>query len=244
MLTGRADIEVLASGAATLDRLDTEAVEFPNAEVLQVLCEIESGDIESLFPPALHPTLPGLVSWQLMHCPESPWGPFRLANTRIQCRSGVRPRAFVLSGRIDNEAARDALSSGWGYPLLMGEIEFRHGYDSVEAAVFEDDLSLLEIGLRNPEPLDAGDVQYVSDCHIAHTPRGIRLVQVDPIIEATRAERGAPEVHHFEALEWGEEGVVPNYPVSASIVSAHITVPQLRYLCLPNQLAFTGTEVL
>jgi hypothetical protein len=250
-------VETLASTSVEMQRLDTEAVRLPNAELLQLLCEIESGEITELLqllceiesgeitellPPALHPTIPGIVSWQVMNCPESPWGPFRMALTRIECRSGVRPRAFTLSGRVDNQAALQALREGWGYPLQLAEIEFRRSYDSTSASVIEDDLSILEIALRDPEPLGNADVQYVSDVHLAHTPRGIRLVQVDPSITVKRAERGTPEVTSFEGIDWGDERVVPNYPVSASVVVADITLEKLRFLCLPHQLAFTGTE--
>lgn len=244
MLIGRADVEELASGGVRMERLDTPSVRFEDAELLQVICEIETAEVEDLLPPSLHPTIPGIVNWQVMQCPDSPWGPFRMALTRIEARSGLRPRAFVLSGRIDNEEAQAELAAGWGYPLHAGEIEFRRGYDAVSASVEEGGLPLLEIGLRDPEPLSPGDLQYVSDCHLAHTPRGIRLVQVDPEREVKRADRGIPEVHHFEASEWGDERVCPIYPVSASIVTADITLPKLRYLCVPDQMAFTGTEKL
>ena len=117
-------------------------------------------------------------------------------------------------------------------------------YDAVHVAVEADGIPLLELGLRDPEPLTPNDIQYVSDCHLAHTPRGVRLVQADPQYSVLRAERGVPEVIHFEASEWGDERVRPIYPVSASITTVDVTLSKLRYLCLPDQLAFTGTEVL
>ena len=46
--------------------------------------------MEAMLPPALHPTLPPIVSWLVYRAISSPWGPFTLAQTRIGCRSGAR----------------------------------------------------------------------------------------------------------------------------------------------------------
>ena len=52
--------------------LDTEAMTLEGVELLQVLCEIKSAAACALLPPALHPTVPALVSWLVYQCPESP----------------------------------------------------------------------------------------------------------------------------------------------------------------------------
>ena len=46
----------------------------------------------------------------------------------------------------------------------------------------------------------------------------------------------------FVAEEWGEERLVPVYPVSASLAQGRLTLPELRFVCRPDELAFTGTE--
>ena len=38
------------------------------------------------------------------------------------------------------------------------------------------------------------------------------------------------------------ETSVPRHPVSASVVSASITLPPIRFVCRPDVLAFAGTE--
>jgi hypothetical protein len=78
--------------------------------------------------------------------------------------------------------------------------------------------------------------------HLAHTPRGLRLVQVDPAVAVARAERGRPELGAFDAVAWGDARLLPTEPVSASIALADVTLPALRYLCRPDVWAFDGTE--
>ena len=180
MLSGLADPGARESGAPSLPHLGTEAVTLEGASVLQVLCEV-ANDHAELLPPALHPTLPGIVTWMVYDVPDSPWGAFRLAQTRLECRSGTRPRGFLISGVIDNDTARQALETRWGYLLASGQIDFRRGYDGVDVGVRSPaGEPILALGLREPMRLPPEVLQFVSSMHPAHTPRGYRLVQVDP----------------------------------------------------------------
>jgi hypothetical protein len=242
MLSGVADPRAREASAPSMPDLDTEALTLAGVSVLQVLCEL-ANDPAELLPPALHPTLPGVVSWLVYDCPDSPWGSFRLAQTRIQCRSGTRPRGFLVSGVIDNETARQALERRWGYQLAPGRIDFRRGYDGADALVRgRDDAVVLRLGLRDPVLLPPEVVQFVSGVHPARTPRGYRLVQVDPRHDVHRAERGEPEIADFDAEAWGEGRLLPVYPISAAVCLADLTLPRLRFLCRPGEMAFTGTE--
>ena len=69
----------------------------------------------------------------------SPWGPFAMAQTRIECRSGVRPRGFLIAAVVDNAAAAAALSSRWGFRVMPGEVRLRRFYDQVRAEVTIDE---------------------------------------------------------------------------------------------------------
>ena len=244
MLSGVADPAARESEAPTLSDLDTEPISLEGASVLQVLCEVANDNAE-LLPPALHPTVPGIVNWGVYDFPDSPWGAFRMAQTRIECRSGTRPRGFLISGVIDNAAAREALEARWGYQLTAGEIELRRGYDGVEVAVrSQSGEPMLSLGLRAPVRLPPEVVQFVASIHPARTPRGYRLLQVDLRHGLERAERGEPLVEWFDAAAWGEARIAPVYPVSACICLGAVVLPRLRFLCKPDQIAFTGTEVI
>jgi hypothetical protein len=243
MLFGTADPdELLSARAVEMKRLDSEAEPLENVTVLQVLCELDSSGECEMLPPALHPTIPPLVNWQAWSVPESPWGAFTLAMTRIECRSGVRPRTLLTGVYIDNPDAAAALAERWGYGLQPADVVLERRYDEVRCDVELEGESILEIGLRDPVPLGSTDVQYIAALHAAHTDRGLRLVQCDPRHEPERAERGDPIVDHFDASLWGEERMTPAYPVSASVATGRVTLPKLRFVCKADEMAFTGTE--
>jgi len=244
MLSGTADPKALRVGAPNLTDLVGEAVVLDGVETLQVICETAAGEAQNLLPPALHPTLPGLLSWTVQKVPESPWGSFQLAQTRLQCRSGVRPRGFLCSARVDNEAAAAALEARWGFRVGLGRVALSRRYDEIGASVGAVESPILEVALRDPEPLGADYIQYVAGMHLAQTERGLRLVQVDCEYQPERSERGTPVVGEFDPAAWGAGTLQPEYPVSASFTVGSMTLPTLRFLCRPGVWAFDGTEAL
>ncbi|HEY4670031.1 MAG TPA: hypothetical protein VIH05_09680, partial [Tepidiformaceae bacterium] len=78
-LVGSRDISQLASESPVMPGLDTEPLELPGAQLLQLLYEIDDSGMTSLLPPALHPTIPPTVLITVTNVPESPWGSFALA---------------------------------------------------------------------------------------------------------------------------------------------------------------------
>jgi hypothetical protein len=242
MLIGSADPDVLAQGAPTLPSFGTEAVELCGVETLQVFCEIERKGTDALLPPGLHPTLPPAVTWLVQRVAESPWGAFGMAQCRIECRSGLRPRGFLRGGVADNEQAAAELAARWGYALQPGAVRLKRGYDEIRATVSLDGEEVLDLALCDPIPLRIADAYYVANMNLARTPNGLRLVQVDPRFEVERAERGRPAIHRFEAAAWRSEGARPSHPVAASFTIATVTLPALRYVCRPDVLAFVGAE--
>jgi len=242
MLVGTADPKVLAEGAPSLADFGAEPLTLSGVETLQILSEIEREGADGLLPPGLHPTLPPIATWLVQRVPESPWGAFQLAQCRIECRSGLRPRGFLRSGVIDNPKAAAELGVRWGYRLRPGEIRLDRSYDRIAARVSLGDESILDVALQDPMPLRPEDAYTVASVHLAHTPRGLRLLQVDPHFEVARAERGRPLIRHFDASAWSSPGVHPSHPVSALFTLASMTLPALRYACRPEVLAFEGTE--
>lgn len=242
MLTGTADLDTIGRGAPTMDGLDTPEVALDGVALLQVFAEMRSGPLEALLPPALHPTLPPVVAWSFQRVPESPWGPFQLAETRIECRSGLRPRGYLVGGIVDNPRAADALARRWGYRLHPGELELRAGYHEHRIRVRAGGRLVLELALGDPTPLGTHDVQFIASVHPAHTPRGFRLVQCDPRIEVSRAERGTPAIGCFYAAAFGEDRIEPTEPISAAFCHARVVLPRLRYMCRADLHAFVGTE--
>jgi hypothetical protein len=242
MIVGTADPQALAARAPTLESFGSEPLALGRVEMLQLVCEIAAREVEALYPPALHPTLPPLAVWQVYRCAESTLGGFTMALLRLSCRIGVRPRGFVFGGFIDSVPAARALAARFGYPLRPAEVRLRRYYDEVTAAVVLDGDTILELAARDAVPLSPSDVQYTAAMHLAQTPNGLRLLQVEPEHRLDRAERGTPRVVRFDAAAWGEERIRPTLAVSASVVLGTVTIPPIRYVCRPDVLAFEGTE--
>ena len=242
MLIGSANVEELAARGPTLESFDAEALALEHTLVVQVGYEIATPHRESMLPPALHPTDPPLVTWLFYRCPASPWGSFAVAQTRIECRSGLRVRGFLVSAVTDNAAAATALAARWGYATRVGRIELHRHYDSLDAAVEIDGRTILDLTVSDPDPLAPADVQYVANMNLARTPRGVRLVQVEARYNVERVERGRPTVRRFDGAAWGEPRLEPVYPVAGSVAVATVTLPRLRFVCRPDVLAFEGTE--
>lgn len=241
-MIGAASLDALLRTAPTLERFDTEPLVLEHTQSLQFLCETETAGAQALLPAGLHPTIPGAFSILVQHVPASPFGAFSLAQVRIECRSGVRPRAFLLLGWIDNAAAGEALGSRFAYRLAEATVRLERNYDEVSARVERAGRTLLALRARRPQPLGVSEVQYVANMHLAHTPRGPRLVQVDPEVNVERAERGVPEVVAFAGEALGAPGLEARLPISASFTVGRVTLPRLRFLCAPDRPAFEGTE--
>ena len=243
MLSGTKSVDALGAGAPVMDSLDTQPCVLEDVLILKVLHEISADGITDVLPPGLHPTIPPLVTWMVWEVGASEFGPFCIAQTRVECRSGARPRAMLVAAVVDSHAAADALRARWGYRVSVGEIAVDRSYDRASAVVSADGAVVLDLEIVDPVPLRPSDLQWMASMHVAHTPRGLRLIQVDPSYDVTRAERGRPIVRAFDAAAWGDEAIVPTHPVAATISSATITLPKLRFLCAPDQLAFMATEV-
>jgi hypothetical protein len=242
MLIGAVNLSELEARAPGV-HLDVEPLELEGAEILQVLYEMPGHCREPLLPPALHPTDPPVVAWLLYRCPSSPWGPFAMAQTRIECRSGLRLRAYLVSAVVDNEKAAEALRRSWAYAPRAGVITWRRHYDEVRVAVEIGAGVALEVVVSDPDPLAPEDVQYVAGMHAAKTAKGLRLLQVEPRHRLSRAERGRPRLLRFDAAACGDARIEPVHPISASLAVAGITLPPVRFVCRPDVLGFEGTEV-
>lgn len=244
MLRGNASVDELTQFTATLDDFGTDAVTLTDVDILQAVFEMRVAGREASLPAGLHPTNPPSFVMQFWRCPTSPWGPFLLAQGRVGCRSGLRPRGFVQGCVCDNDDAAGALRRRWGFPVRAGIVSLQWRYDAVTASATLDGACAVSLRAFDPEPLGPGDVSYSSSVVLAATPRGLRLVQVDADTILARAERVRPRLDAFSASAWVHPSVDPYYPVSASVGRGDVTIQRLRYVCKPEELAFTGTETI
>ena len=245
-LAGSLDIRPLL-GAAPDVVLDDRELKVDDVDILQILYEVRVADREALVPPALNPTIPPVVSFLVYRARDSAFGPFALAQVRLTARSGVRPRAFLISARCDNPSLSEVLAGSWGFRVAPGEIALRRFHDRVDCTVREAESGvILQASLVDPVPVTGHDVQYPPGMHLARVTRdGVskpRIVQVDSEYEFRRADRGRPELVSFDPGAWGDARLVPDIPVSASFAACDMTIANVRYICNPDIPASEGTE--
>jgi hypothetical protein len=245
-LAGSLDIRPLIAGSPQVVLDDDAALQVDDVDILQVLYEVRVADRESLVPPALNPTIPPVVSFLVYRAKESEFGPFALAQVRLTARSGVRPRAYLVSARCDNPSLSTLLARSWGFRVTPGEIALRRFHDRVDCVVSDGGQTILDVSLMDPVPVTGHDVQYPPGMHLARVERdGVwvpRIVQVDSEYEVRRADRGRPSLASFDPSAWGDDRLVPDIAVSASFAACDMTIVNVRYICNPDIPASEGTE--
>jgi hypothetical protein len=240
-LFGELELAAIAGGLPAMKDLDTEAWELPKAEILQLACEIADGS-RVLLPRALHPAIPEYVTFVVTRYPESPVGPFSVAQLRLMARAGVHPRGYVLGVVASSGAAVAALRERWGYPATTGEIALRRYHDRVAATVRRDGRSILELALVDPEIVSGADLQYIHGVTLARVDGAAQLVQVDPHYTVHQASRGRPAVSRFEAAEWNAGPVELTTPIAASISTCDTDLPRIRFVMDPETPVVRGTR--
>ncbi len=243
VLIGTRDIASLLEHAPTIDNLDAEAWAIEGVEILHARYEIDDANREALLPRALHPTIPATVIFTAARYPDSPVGPFMLAQVRIGCRAAALPRGFLLRAYTDSAAAADALARRWGYSCSVGDVKLSRYHDRITATVTKDGAEILRASLIDPEPISGGDIQYVANMNLAKQQDGAPvLLQVDPEYKFHRAERGRAEITTFDRSAWSAEGVDPAYPIVASFAQCDTGFPAIRFVLDPSKTAIEGTR--
>jgi len=237
VITGTADLARLASAAATITTWSDEELVLGSVECFQMIAEMRSTAREAVLPAALHPTIPPALSIQAWNVGDSPWGRFSMAHTRVSCRAGVRARGFTTGATATTAEAADGLAGRFGFPVRVGPVRLQRHYDGVDL-----EADGLRIAALDPTPLGSGDVQYTGTLNLAKTPNGLRLVQVESHHSGDRVERVQGRIVEFESNRWGDDLLSPYHVVSTSIAVETITMPAVRFVCRPDELAFSGTE--
>src|SRR5438876_2276346 len=94
--SGKQEVQAAAARVPLLHGFGTEAWELKGAEILQLSFEVTEEPADWLIPPALNPSIPPYATLSVARFPQSPVGPFALAQVRLVARAGIRPRGYLL----------------------------------------------------------------------------------------------------------------------------------------------------
>ena len=254
MISGTASVDELAAGAAEIAAFGTEPVRLGGVTGLSLVAELRRQAREDVLPPGLHPIVPPAMSLLAWDVSESPWGPFSAVFIRVVCRSGARARTFCVGAAASTAEAVAGLRSQFGFPAQRADVVLRRHYDGIDLAVTPADETvdnavarngtgpMLELSALDPDPLSVGDLQHVGSMNLAHTPLGLRLVQVETHHEPSRVERLSARIDAFDAAAWGQPLLDPYWIVSCSVSLEDIEIPAIRFVCDPLKPAAEGTE--
>ena len=260
MISGTAAIDELAAGAPEIAAFSSESVRLGGVTGLSLVAELRRPAREAVLPPGLHPIVPPAMSLLAWDIGESTWGPFAAAFVRVVCRSGARARTFCVGAAASTTSAVEGLRAQFGFPVRQADVSLRRHYDEVNLGVSakagggeggaagsgggngRGTGPMLELSALDPDPLSVGDLQHVGSMNLAHTPLGLRLVQVETHHEPSRVERLAARIDAFDAAAWGQPLLDPYWVVSCSVSLEDIEIPAIRFVCDPALPAAEGTE--
>jgi hypothetical protein len=241
---GLLELATVAPRLPSLPNLDTEAWSLPGAEILHLAFEVPLAT-DTLLPRAMHPAIPRYATIVVTRYPQSPVGPFVLAQVRLMARAGAHPRGFVLGAIASTADAAKALRERWGYPVVPGAVTLIRRHDRVMASATRDGVVVLDCALIDPEAISGGDVQYIHSVVLAQVPvdgqTSPRLVQVDSRYTFHKAERGRPHVHRLETAAWNAAGVRALNPIAATVTSVDTDLPRIRFVMDPEVPVIRGT---
>ena len=242
---GALELSTVADRLATMRDLDTEAWPLPNAEILQLSFEVPR-TTESLLPRAMHPAIPPYATLWVTRYPESPLGPFTLAQLRLMARAGAHPRGLILGAVASTTEAAAALRERWGLPAVPGKVTFTRRHDRIMATVVRDGVTVLDCELVDPQPISGGDVQYIHSVTLANAPldskTGPLLVQVDSRYTIKKAERGRPRVSILVQSGWGAGPLWPGNPIAATVTTCDTDLPRIRFVMDVETPVVRGTR--
>ena len=242
---GQLELSSVVEALPVLRSFDTEAWALPGAEILQLAWEVPL-DTRSLLPRAMHPAIPPYATILVTRYPESPVGPFALAQLRLMGRAGAHPRGYLLGAVATTPGAVAALRERWGFPAALGAVSLRRHHDRVMTTVTREGAVLLEAALVNPETISGADVQYIHTIALAQSVENGQLVpsliQVDPHYTFHKAERGRPEASRFDAAAWNAGCLRLEFPIAATITTCDTDLPQIRFVMDPEIPVVRGTR--
>ena len=234
----------MVQSAPAINGDKTEPWILKGARILTLNMEIDDDPADNLIPATMHPSIPPYAIFCVTNYPDSPVGPFTIAEVRVSGRTGVRPRGFVLRSFCDNEDARRELAARWGYPAVAGDVKLYIRHDRVVADAGAGGKPVLECELLGSRR-DLRRRYPVRREHASGSQpllRQTRSRAVDPDFTFAKAERGKPRVILLDndAFGAGANLRLAN-PISASFTTADVTLPKIRYICDPGLPAMQGT---
>jgi hypothetical protein len=233
---GTGDIKAWLAAAPTIATLKPEAWTLKGVRTMEARCEIEDAPADPLVPPSLRPCMPAYCSIVVSRVPDSPVGPFGLAEVRVAARVGARPTFFLLQAICDNEAARKELAARWGYNVSSGDVAIRNEHYRAVGTVTAAGKTVMEFLLDRREPLPGtrfNQLPTVNLCKLDGKP-----VLAGLSIESHFSDNDKGNQHiALDAAAWHAKGLKLLNPTAATIGVTDWTLGAIEFTVDPERAA-------
>ena len=232
---GTLDIAGRAATAPRLKALGGEPWILKGAQILDCRMEIDAGPADALIPPSLRPGIPSYGALVVTRAPDSPVGPFVLAELRVGVRIGAVAGFFVVGAVCDSHPARQALAERWGYSVAAGEVRLDDLYHQVTARVQVGGRPALEIRLTERRLLPGTRMNTPSVVNLAQAPDGRLILAAAPVQAAYAQADGGPHVmpvFNGEAFGAGQ-AFRPMFHMGAAFGTADLTQGATAFIVDP-----------
>jgi len=160
--------------------------------------------------------------------PDSPVGPFGLAEVRVAARVGPRPTFFLLNSFCDNEAARKELASRWGYSVSAGEVAIRNEHYRAVGTVTAGGKNVLEFLLDHREPLPGTRFNQLPTVNLCKLDGKPTLAGLSIEINVTDNDKGQQHIT-LDNAAWHAEGLKLLNPTAATVGVTDWTLGNIEF---------------
>ncbi len=222
---GSLDVAAKAKTAPVLKALATEPWVLKGARVLDCRTEIDARAGDDLIPPSVRPAMPSFGSIIASHFPDSPVGPFTLAELRVGVRMGAIGGLFVIGAVCDSEPARQVLRERWGFNAVAGEVVLEDLYHRVGARVTVAGRTALLLRLTHRQLLPGTRLNVPSVVNLAKLDGAPILTHAPVTMAYAQADGGSQSLLAFDGSAFGAgDAFQPVFPMGASYGLADVTL--------------------
>ena len=243
-LFGQLDTATKLARASTVTALlsDAESFTVDNVDILAFTYEIDIQRGFATTPKALHPSIPSYCQIVLRRHRDGPFGPFNVAELRVNARAGTHYLAYCIGAFADSDAAVKFFRDRYGAPIQRADVELDVRYYGVVGSVGVGGKVAFDAVLEKPHYISGNDVLYTPNLNLARVGHSTKLVHQEMEYTIGRAQRGAAALKAFDAAALGDSNIVLRQPLPATFVQAKVTYTGVHFLIDPERPAMAGTE--
>jgi len=227
---------------AALAPVVPDTIRLHDVEIHYALFELPMAAVLPRLPASLHPSIPAVLATCLWRVPDSACGPFSFAYTGIACRTGIKPRHFVVRAWCDNPDAGLLFGDRYGLQCDSAAIVSRESYDRIHGVVRIDERTILEVVTTDMVAL-AGTgamVKYSPALGLASLHQEPKMIQFEAAYDFKRVLRGEVRAAVYDAAAMGEPALEPTTPIAGTFAVCDVDLLPARFCVDLNVPAESG----